>query len=52
MAIVEALVKQEEAQGVPRDKIFLGGFSQGAALAAYVAVQLQPPVGLLFASVR
>ncbi len=36
-AAVEALLDREVARGVPRERIVLAGFSQGAALALYVA---------------
>lgn len=33
--IVNALIAGEESRGMPSEKIFVGGFSQGAALALY-----------------
>lgn len=42
---IAALVRQQCAQGVPAERIILAGFSQGAALAAQVALGYDRPLG-------
>lgn len=42
---VIALIDELEAQGVPRNRIVLGGFSQGAAIALFCALRLERPIG-------
>lgn len=39
LAKVDSIVKEVEARGIPSDKIFLGGFSQGACLASEYAIR-------------
>lgn len=47
-AQVEALIERERERGVPRSRVVLGGFSQGAALALYVGLrQREPLAGIL-----
>lgn len=46
--IIRRLISEEESKGIPRDKIFLGGFSQGCCMALYSAVQLDKPIGGFF----
>lgn len=36
--LIEELIEQEKARGVPADKIFLAGFSQGCAMALYTGL--------------
>lgn len=43
------LVDDIEAQGIPRHKIFLGGFSQGAAVSLYAGLRLNKPLGGIIA---
>lgn len=38
------LIDEVQAQGVPRDQIYLGGFSQGAAIAIFAALHLTRPI--------
>ncbi len=46
--IIKKLVAEEESQGVPRNRIFLGGFSQGGCMAMYSATQMDKPLGGFF----
>lgn len=39
LKVIESLVKQAEAQGIPNRKIFIGGFSQGACLASEYVIR-------------
>ena len=39
LKVIESLVKQAEAQGIPTQKIFFGGFSQGACLASEYVIR-------------
>jgi predicted esterase len=39
LAKVDGLVKQAEAHGIPAEKIFIGGFSQGACLASEYVIR-------------
>lgn len=39
LAKVDRLVKQVEASGIPSERIFIGGFSQGACLASEYAIR-------------
>jgi len=48
-AYVRALVEREIARGVPSNRIVLGGFSQGGALAGYVALRYEKPLAGTFA---
>eukprot|EP00668_Euglena_longa_P034197 GGOE01043961.1.p1 GENE.GGOE01043961.1~~GGOE01043961.1.p1 ORF type:complete len:236 (+),score=51.72 GGOE01043961.1:44-751(+) len=42
---VEQVVGKEEASGIPRHRIVIGGFAEGAAIALYAALHLTPPIG-------
>lgn len=45
---VQALIQQEQARGIPTDRIVLAGFSQGGAIALHVGTrQDQPLAGVL-----
>ena len=46
--LIKRLISEEESRGIPRDKIFLGGFSQGCCMTLYTAVQLEKPIGGFF----
>lgn len=48
-ALVRAMVEREIARGIPSNRIVLGGFSQGGALAAYVALRFEKPLAGTFA---
>jgi phospholipase/carboxylesterase len=48
-ALVRSLVEREIERGIPSNRILLGGFSQGGALAAYVAVRFEKPLAGAFA---
>lgn len=39
LGVIDGLVKQAEAQGIPTQKIFIGGFSQGACLASEYVIR-------------
>ncbi len=41
---VEALIAQEIARGIPENRIFLAGFSQGGAIALHTALRLRVPL--------
>lgn len=41
---VLALIAQENARGIPNQRIFLAGFSQGGAIALHTALRMQQPV--------
>ena len=46
--LVEALIAQEIERGMPSDKIFLAGFSQGGAVALYTGLRHpQPLAGII-----
>lgn len=47
--LVRAMVEREIARGIPSNRIVLGGFSQGGALASYVAVRFEKPLAGSFA---
>lgn len=49
LRIIERLIAQEVTKGIARDKIFLGGFSQGACMTLYAALKLSAPIGGFFA---
>jgi phospholipase/carboxylesterase len=50
-AQVEALIAREEARGVPADRVVLAGFSQGGAMALFVAARHPRPLrGLMVLS--
>ena len=48
-AAIRELVEQEMARGVPSDKILIGGFSQGGAVAYEMALSFGQPLAGLFA---
>lgn len=48
-AYVRSLVEREIARGIPSNRIVLGGFSQGGALAGYVALRFEKPLAGAFA---
>jgi predicted esterase len=41
---VKQLIKEEEDKGIPSNKIFVGGFSQGGAVSLYTALTLGKPL--------
>lgn len=41
---VKQLIKEEEDKGIPSNKIFIGGFSQGGAVSLYTALTLGKPL--------
>lgn len=43
-ARVAALIREVEASGVPRSRIVLGGFSQGAAISLYAGLREEAPL--------
>jgi len=47
--LVRSMIEREIARGVPSNRIVVGGFSQGGALAAYVAVRFEKPLAGAFA---
>ncbi len=47
-ALIKRLIAEEETRGIPREKIFLGGFSQGGCMTLYSAVRLAAPIGGFF----
>lgn len=49
LAKVDGLVKQIEARGIPTEKIFIGGFSQGACLASEYVIRNPKNYGGLLA---
>jgi predicted esterase len=49
LAKVDGLVKQVEARGIPTEKIFIGGFSQGACLASEYVIRNPKKYGGLLA---
>jgi predicted esterase len=49
LAKVDGLVKQVEARGIPTEKIFIGGFSQGACLASEYVIRNPKNYGGLLA---
>lgn len=49
LAKVESIVKMVEAQGIPSEKIFIGGFSQGACLASEYVIRNPKRYGGLLA---
>lgn len=46
---IEQLIDTVEERGVPRSRIFLGGFSQGAAMALYAGLRAEKPLGGIIA---
>ncbi len=50
-AAIEALIARENSRGIPSDRIVIAGFSQGGALALYVAPRhTQPLAGFMILS--
>ncbi|MBQ8829227.1 MAG: molybdopterin adenylyltransferase [Burkholderiaceae bacterium] len=47
--LVRRLIAEEESRGIPRERILLGGFSQGGCLALYCALKMDRPIGAVFA---
>lgn len=45
LATVHALIDKEVARGVPPERIVVGGFSQGGALALYAGLRYPQPLG-------
>lgn len=46
--IIERIIAQEETKGIRRDRIFVGGFSQGGCAALYCSIKLKRPIGGIF----
>lgn len=46
--VIERLIALEETKGIRRDRIFLGGFSQGGCVALFSALKLRRPIGGIF----
>ncbi|KAL8622444.1 hypothetical protein ACOMHN_034109 [Nucella lapillus] len=42
---LQGLIEKEEKSGIPSSRIFIGGFSQGGAVALYTAFAVDRPVG-------
>ncbi|KAK7502118.1 hypothetical protein BaRGS_00006482 [Batillaria attramentaria] len=42
---LQTLVEKEVSSGIPRNRIFIGGFSQGGAVALYTAFAVNKPIG-------
>ena len=42
---VSQLIDEIEAQGIPRNRIVLGGFSQGAAISLFAGLRMERPIG-------
>lgn len=46
LVAVQSLIAEEESKGISRDRILIGGFSMGGAVALYTAFAVaKPPVG-------
>lgn len=45
LSLVFQLIAEEEEKGIPSNRIILGGFSQGGALAIYSALRYSKPLG-------
>lgn len=43
--LVQGLIENEVKIGIPRNRIFIGGFSQGGAVALYTAFAVNKPIG-------
>lgn len=39
------MVAEEEKAGIPSERVVIGGFSQGGALALYSALTMKKPLG-------
>lgn len=48
-AKIQLLIKEVEKAGIPRNRIFLGGFSQGAASALYAGLREEEPIAGIIA---
>ena len=48
-AKIHLLIKEVEKAGIPRNRIFLGGFSQGAASALYAGLREEEPIAGIIA---
>ena len=46
---IDLLIKREEASGIASNRIVLGGFSQGGAMALYAGLRYQKPLGGIIA---
>lgn len=46
--IIKRLISEEQSRGIPRNRIFLGGFSQGGCMALFSALKLNEPIGGIF----
>lgn len=46
---IHLLIKEVEKAGIPRNRIFLGGFSQGAASALYAGLREEEPIAGIIA---
>lgn len=44
LPLVFKLIEEEEEKGIPSNRIVLGGFSQGGALAVYSALRYEKPL--------
>ena len=42
--LVSEMVAEEERAGIPSNRVLIGGFSQGGALALYAALTLEKPL--------
>lgn len=41
---MKELIEKEESEGIPSNKVVIGGFSQGGAVALYTAFTLSKPL--------
>lgn len=48
-AILDELVREQEAEGIPSDRIIVAGFSQGGAIALYSGCRYPKPLGGIMA---
>lgn len=48
-AYVHTLIEEEESKGIPSEKIFIGGFSQGGAIALYAGLSYKNKLGGIIA---
>lgn len=46
---MQGLIESEVKSGIPRNRIFIGGFSQGGAVALYTAFAVNKPIGGIIA---
>ncbi len=47
-SLIRRLIAEEESRGIPRNRIVLGGFSQGGCMTLYSALRLGAPIGGFF----